>query len=135
MYPEDLLNGIAVENADMETGNVVPLLHELLHALRALLEHGTEHAVDLRSLPLTASEEKRLESLLGSGEVRADVATLGTSEVKETSISGIWLVTHYNEDSDVIGKYIEVTRCPWLLSTQEQDLAAGLLNLERLLEE
>lgn len=135
MRPEELLEQIPVQDAGLETGNVQPLLHELRHALKALLDTGAEHAIDLRALPLTAAEEHRLLNLLGTGEVRAEIAALGSSEVRETSISGIWLVTHYNENGDVIGKYIEVTRCPWLLTTQQQDLETGLQGLARLLND
>ncbi len=135
MRPEELLNRIPVDDADRATGNVRPLLHELLHALKALIETGAEHAIDLRSLPLTAAEETRLDRLLGTGEVRADIETLGNSQVRETSVPGIWMITHYNENGDIVGKCLEVTRCPWLLQTQAEDLPAGAQRLQRLLDE
>lgn len=133
MRPDERLTAIPVQDATLDTGNVRPLLHELQHALAALIESGTEHAIDLRSLPLTAAEEARLFALLGTGEVHATVATLGNSEVVETAVAGVWRITHYNEQGDIIGKHLEVTGCPTLLKTPPEDLADGAQHLQSLL--
>jgi hydrogenase-1 operon protein HyaF len=121
--------------AGEETGNVRPLLHELQHALRALNDSDAERQIDLRALPLTSFEEARIETLLGSGEVRALINSLGNSEVRETAFAGIWVVTHFNESGDVVGKIIEVTRCPWLLQAQREDIRDAARRLERLLDD
>ena len=47
-------------NADT-TGNVIPLLHQIRHALSQLLAQQEETTIDLRRLPLSASEESQLE--------------------------------------------------------------------------
>jgi len=127
--------GPPLVNAGEETGNVRPLLHELQHALRALIDDNTERQIDLRSLPLTSFEEARIETLLGSGEVRALINSLGNSEVRETAFAGVWVVTHFNEAGDVVGKYIEVTHCPWLLQAQREDVRDAVRRLERLLDD
>jgi hydrogenase-1 operon protein HyaF len=123
------LDTIAV-SAEVATGNVEPLLHEIRHALKRLAtgEEGT--TIDLRRLPLAPGEEERIEKTLGAGEVRAEVDALGPTLVQETSYPGVWLVTHKNADGVVVGRFIEVTWVPELLKSQLADIDAGIARLE-----
>jgi hydrogenase-1 operon protein HyaF len=41
----------------------------------------------------------------------------------------VWLVTHYNSENEVIGKYIEVCDMPQILKAQVEDIRAGLAQL------
>ena len=115
--------------AEMETGNVKPLLHEIRHALERLLDGGEGPVIDLRSLPLAPGEEKRIEAALGVGEVRAELDALGPSSVVETAYPGVWLVTHRNENNEVVGRLIEVTRMPSILESQTADMRTGVERL------
>ena len=126
---------LPVETGSFETGNVLPLLHEIRHALQRLIETGEDTTIDLRSIPLAPGEEARLEEVLGQGEVEATLRALGPSEMRETSIPGVWRVTHFNENESVIGKFIEITRVPSVLCTQPEDIRDGMVALERLLED
>lgn len=112
------------------TLNVQPLLHEIRHALAQLLESGQETVIDLRGIPLAPGEEAAIEEALGEGELRASLSALGTSEFQETSYPGVWLVTHYNNDNRIVGKFVEVTTVPALLRSQTEDIAAALRRLE-----
>jgi hydrogenase-1 operon protein HyaF len=120
---------------DAGTHNVQPLLHEIRHALVQLLEDGSETIIDLRSIPLAPGEEAAIEQALGEGEVQATLSALGPSEFRESSYAGVWLVTHYNHDGGIVGKFVEVTRVPSLLKAQLEDIAAGLRVLEERLAE
>ncbi len=113
------------------TGNVLPILHEIRHALHKLLDSGEATIIDLRAMPFAPGEEKELEANLGTGEVTVAIDALGQSTVNESSIPGVWLVTHYNEQEEVVGKFIEVTRMPAILESQTEDIRNGL---ERLSE-
>ena len=113
------------------TGNVLPILHEIRHALHKLLETGEPTIIDLRAMPFAPGEEKELEAQLGGGEVSVAIDALGPSTVNETAIPGVWLVTHYNEQEEVVGKFIEITRMPSILESQTEDIRSGL---ERLSE-
>ena len=62
------LDDVAV-TVEHSTGNVVPLLHEIRHALERLVDSGEPTMIDLRGIPLAPGEEDALESALGSGEV------------------------------------------------------------------
>jgi HupH hydrogenase expression protein, C-terminal conserved region len=124
-----------IEIGDSCTHNVRPLLHEIRHALARLLESGEETVIDLRSIPLAPGEEAAIEQALGEGELRATLSALGPSEFLETSYSGVWLVTHYNNDNRIVGKFVEVTTIPALLRSQTEDVAAALRRLEARLKD
>ena len=112
------------------TGNLVPLLHEIRHALTRWLEQGEEHVIDLRSIPLAAGEEDSLLEQLGEGEVNARLSIMGASAIIETRYPGAWLITHYNENESIIGRFIEVCEVPGILKSQADDIRAGLERLE-----
>lgn len=117
------------------TGNVRPLLHEVRHALQALIERGEETVIDLRALPLGPGEEERIVRLLGTGEVRIRLEALGPSEYVETGFPGVWLSTHQNPDGAVIGRYIEICTIPALVRTQSADLPESVAALDGKLAE
>lgn len=116
------------------TWNVQPILHEIRHALRRLLDSNQSSIIDLRSIPLAPGEEETLLDTLGCGEVHAKLNALGPSEIYETRFAGVWLVTHYNAENNVIGRFIEITRLPDILQSQTEDMAAALEQLQRELE-
>ena len=124
---------VDVQDTTSLTGNLLPLLHELRHALKAYLETGTTHSIDLNSLPMAPAENERLERLLGSGEIRAQLQALGNSDINETGIPGVWCVTHRNADGAVVARLLEITDCPAILKAQRQDLADGVQRLEPLI--
>ena len=114
---------------DALTHNVRPLLNEIRHALEKLLATGETSAIDLRSIPLAPGEEEQLEAALGAGEISAVLEAMGPSEIRETGYPGVWLVTHFNVDRQLMGKFIEITRVPDLLKSQDVDIADGLQRL------
>lgn len=125
---------LKVETGEELTRNVKPLLHEIRHALDALLEGGARSVIDLRSMPLAPGEETQLLEELGHGEVYARLNALGPTEIIETRYPGVWLVVHYNKADEVIGKFIEVCEVPELLHSQQEDMREGLELLQAQLE-
>lgn len=121
-------------NIETATGNVEPLLHEIRHALRRLADGEEGTTIDLRRLPLVPGEENRIENILGTGEVHAEVDALGPTIVQETSFSGVWLVTHQNAEREVVARFIEVTRMPEILKSQQEDIELALNKLEEELK-
>ena len=73
-----------------KTGNVMPLLHQIRHALSQLIERQEQTRIDLRRLPLSASEEAQLEAFLGHGEVKADIQALGDTVLIESRYAGVF---------------------------------------------
>jgi len=126
---------IPLEAGVARTGNVLPLLHEIRHALQCWLDSGTPAMIDLRSIPMAPGEDEELTRRLGEGEVQARLSALGPSDIQETRYPGVWLVTHYNEDREIMGRFIEVTDMPAILKSQAVDVRAGLENLQHDLAE
>ena len=119
----------APQPCSIATGNVGPVLHEIRHTLEHWLATGEEHTIDLRSLPMAPGEEDLLLEVLGEGEVCVELSILGPSEVIETRFPGVWLVTHFNANDVVMGRYIEICEIPEILKTQKEDAHEGLARL------
>ena len=120
-------------NVEAGTGNVRPLLHEISHALQRLTRGEEGTVIDLRSLPLAPGEEARIEEALGEGEVSANLNALGTTTIRETAYSGVWIVTHRNTEDEVVARFIEVSHIPDILKAQPEDIEHGVRGLnERL---
>ncbi len=115
-------------------GNVRPLLNEVLHAVDRLLDNGEPTIIDLASLPFGPGELEHLEATLGTGELSARLDALGTSRIRETACPGVWWLEHRNAADEVVGRFLEITRIPEILSSQDADIAAGRARLEDLLE-
>ncbi len=115
-------------------GNVRPILNEVKHALDKLLETDVPTTIDLASLPFGPGELEYLEATLGTGELSARLDALGSSRIRETIYPGVWWVEHRNAFDEIVGRYIEITRSPEILSSQDADIAAGRARLENQFE-
>jgi len=110
-------------------GNVQPILNEVLHALDRLIDNDEATTIDLASLPFAPGELEALEAALASGEVSAQLDALGTSNIRETLYPGVWWIEHRNVYDEVVGRYLEITRMPEILSSQTADIRAGRARL------
>ena len=123
------LTDLQVEAGVYLTRNVEPLLHEIRHAVTRWLDSGEATSIDLRGIPMAPGEEQRIIDTLGTGEVQASMTALGPSEIVETRFPGVWRVTHYNSENEVIGKFIEICDMPQVLKAQTEDIREGLAQL------
>jgi hydrogenase-1 operon protein HyaF len=78
-------------------------------------------------------DEAQLLSTLGNGEVVAQVTALGKSIIRETRLTGVWLVEHFNTEAQSIAKLIAVSYVPDLLKAPPEDVREGLAWLIRRL--
>ena len=117
---------------DVTTGNVLPLLNEIRHALKRLLDEKQSTTLDLRGIPMAPGEEASILAQLGEGEVRAVITAMGPSEIMETRYPGVWLVTHFNVDEEIVGRFIEVINIPDILKSQQEDMREALVQLDTL---
>jgi len=115
-------------------GNVKPLLNEIIHALDRLLGTDEPTVIDLASLPFAPGELDELEQALGNGELNAELDAMGKSRIRETAFPGVWWVEHRNTGGAIVGRYVEVTRCPEILLSQDADIGAGRAKLRDSLE-
>lgn len=119
----------------LSPGNALAVLHEIEAMLEALVETGKTNSIDLRRTPLTPEDYDDLKTILGEGEVRAELQALGGTRIRETAVSGVWWITHHNSADQVLGEFIEVAQCPEILMAPEQDLRAGQKLLRARLED
>jgi hydrogenase-1 operon protein HyaF len=118
---------VKVENGDdYSIGNIRALLAEIAAHLEKLAENGGTGMIDLNSLPFAPGEYEQLRQALGQGEVSARIETIGTSEIIETRYPGVWWVTHYNMEGDIVADLIEIAHIPEILKSQPADIRAGL---------
>ena len=47
----------------------------------------------------------------------------------ETAYPGVWWLEHRNALDEIVGRYIEITHVPEILSSQDADIAAGRARL------
>ncbi len=118
--------GVQVESRH---GNVRPILNEVLHALDRLIDTDEPTTIDLAGLPWGPGELDELEATLGTGELSAQLDALGASRIRETAYPGVWWIEHRNVNDEVVGRYLEITRVPEILTSQEADVCAGRARL------
>ena len=112
---------------------IIALLQELQHKMQNLIKSDTTDSIDVHGLPLLPIEIGYLKEILGEGEVSVTVNALGTTKIHETSIPGIWWITHYNSKDEVMTELIEVTTLPEIIKTHRSTLPVGLSVLEKRL--
>ena len=130
------LDDISIKVADLHSvGSVDALLNEIATRLERFIATGESSMIDLKSLPFSPAEYEALRTALGRGEVSARLETIGDSELYETHYAGVWWVTHYNVEGDVIADLIEIAAVPAILHSQPEDVQDGLERLKNLLEQ
>jgi hydrogenase-1 operon protein HyaF len=107
-------------------GNIRALLAEIAARLERLASDGTTGSIDLNSLPFAPGEYEQLRQTLGQGEVSARIEAIGPSEITETRYPGVWWVTHYNVEGDIVADIIEIAHIPEILKSQPADIGEGL---------
>jgi hydrogenase-1 operon protein HyaF len=113
---------IPVKTLDKPTGMANAVMNELSDHLKRLADDGETNIVDLMSLPMTEADINELADMLGVGEVKATISSIGTSSIRETAYRGIWWVTHYGDDQQVVSELIEITQVPEILITHIDEI-------------
>jgi hydrogenase-1 operon protein HyaF len=126
--------GVTVETFDSSSGQIGAILCELQTRLNTLITRGRGDSIDLRSLPLFPGDYEQLKETLGYGEIHINLDAMGPSEIYETAIAGIWWLTHYNTEDEVVAEYIEIATLPELVKTDPGELPAAEQQLQRLID-
>lgn len=106
--------------------NAQALLREIVILLKELLEKEEPGHIDLRALPLTHADYALLRETLGEGEITAEIHTMGVMRIQQSGVAGVWWITHYNEEADVIGEFIEIAYCPEGLIVDLESVEEGV---------
>lgn len=128
------LNDIAVQTEAPRTQNLLPVMHEIRHALSELVAHGTHNMIDLHSLPMSSQELDDLDEFLGEGEIDLTLNVLGKTRIRESSYSGIWRIEHLDDNNQRIGYFIEIGMIPEILRSQCDDIKEGLQTMTTILD-
>lgn len=115
------------------SGNADAILHEIVALLETYTASGEIGAIDLHSLPLTPTDYELLRNTLAEGEVHAQINVIGNTEVRETLYPGVWWLTYYNAEGDIVADLLEITSVPEILKAPEEDIRDGLIRLRDLL--
>jgi hydrogenase-1 operon protein HyaF len=110
-------------------GGVAAILSELATLLERLVATETPGAIDLRSLPMSPMDRAALQRVLGEGEVQATVTAQGLSRVRETRVSGVWWVEHFDQQGEMVAELIDVSRVPAILTSATDEIAASARDL------
>lgn len=122
---------IQVDVAEYNSGNLGSILTEITFAVEQLLQKKQTHCIDLRAMPWSPGEEDKLEKYLGRGEITVNLNALGKSTFYETQYSGVWLVSHYNQENEIIAKLIEISYLPEMIFAQKEDIRNSLERLKQ----
>lgn len=114
----------------LATGNALPVIHEIRHALGHLLKTGHGTTIDLSAIPFGPGDQEHLLEFLGRGEVSATVNSLGNTLITETAFPGVWLVDYLSPRGQRLAWHIEITCLPSLLATPRDELAQSLDQLD-----
>ncbi len=116
--------------------NAVPILTEILEALREFYEKGEEHVIYINKVPITPEDREVILDVLGEGQVKIsyDSKTQPT-EWRETGIYGVWIGVMYDRDRKPILETIEITDFPRLAASQREDIGESIKVLEERLKE
>jgi hydrogenase-1 operon protein HyaF len=126
---------IPIEINHSSSGMAQALFTELAQHLQQLLDQGTEHTIDLFSLPVSDQDKQELEQLLGKGEVEITLTTVGESRIYETAYNGIWWVRHYAADELLISEFIEVSRIPEIIKSHPSDVALSADRMKKIINQ
>jgi len=116
-------------------GNIRALLSEIATCLEKLVKTGETGMIDLNSLPLAPGEYEQLRQTLAQGEFSARIEAIGPSEIIETRYPGVWWVTHYNVEGDIVADMLEITSLPEIIKSQPEDIRTGLELLRAQLDD
>ena len=117
------------------TDNVRALLAEIATMLAELLKTNKPDSIDLRSLPLLPGEYEAIKTILGEGEIKANLDALGPTHIYETGLAGVWWVRHNNENDECVAEVIEVTRIPDILKSPVNEIEISQSALKQQLKE
>lgn len=126
---------IKVEHANERSAQdrsplVRAVLNEIYYNLQRYITTGDPYTIDLRRSPLARPEIETLKRLLGKGEINVYLELNGQTNVVETHFAGIWWITHRNLHNDIIAEFIEISRIPSILQSDEVEVTQALKELD-----
>ncbi len=114
---------------------VQAVLREIQLAMKELLKTGATYSIYLQSTGLTEEEQVTVMETLGKGKLTISFTeTDQPAEWYETSFSGVWVGSYYNQRDDVMVYSIEVCRYPLVAGAFDEDIEEGIADLQHWIE-
>jgi hydrogenase-1 operon protein HyaF len=131
--PVRIDNGAAMTASPASTGTigggVAAILMEIATRLERLADGAEADAIDLRSLPMSPDDQRRLVEALGPGEVTITLHADGESTIRETGVRGVWWSEYRDRGGERIAEFIEIARVPSILPVGADELREGAQRL------
>ena len=105
---------------------ITVILQQVVEMIKVLKEKEEPSHLDLQQLPLSNDELLELDELLGEGNVKAEVEHLGFTRIYATAIPSLWRVVHFNDEEEILSDFLEVSYCPEIIITQDDDIPIGI---------
>ncbi len=116
--------------------NAIPILTEVLEALKEFYKSGREHIIYINKLPITPEDRELILDVLGNGSVKINYSSkTQPAEWRETGIYGVWIGIIYDRDNKPALETIEITDFPQLARAQREDIEEAIKLLEEKLQE
>ncbi len=116
--------------------NAIPILNEILEALKEFYESGREHIIYINKLPITPQDREVILDVLGEGSVKISYSSkTQPAEWRETGIYGVWIGIIYDRDRKPVLETIEITDFPKLACAHKEDIKESIKVLEERLRE
>ncbi len=107
--------------------NALPILEEILQALKDFYEKGERHVIYINKVPITPEDREVILDVLGEGQVKISYdSKTQPAEWRETGIYGVWIGIMYDRDGKPLLETIEITDFPQLASSQKEDIADSI---------
>lgn len=112
------------------------VLEEVYNALQNFRQTGRAWLLFLNKLPLTPDDWRVIDEVLGRGSMTIISDTgLQPARWHESSISGVWRGTMFDQFGRPTIETVEVGSFPQLAAAQPEDVAAGLSHLRHRLDD
>ncbi|RRQ22861.1 hydrogenase expression/formation C-terminal domain-containing protein [Thiohalobacter thiocyanaticus] len=102
-------------------------------SLETFPARGEKRPCEPAQPPCRSPSTRCFREWLGVGEVRIELDSLGPTSIHETAYPGIWWVVHRNRDGEIMTQQVEVTACPEIIRSQQEDIHEGLQRLREAL--
>lgn len=118
-----------MEDSSTIGGGVTAILGEIAMRLECLAADGVPGAIDLRTLPMSADDRRRLSEALGEGEASILLEIDGVSSIRETGVPGVWWNEHHDRSGRVTADYIEIASVPAILPVETGEISRAAADL------
>lgn len=127
------LDQIGIEVRDpINLDMINSVVTEIKALIERLLSNGERGEIDIKNLPLSSGDKKKLDELLGVGEVSVLLDVMGETRITETSYAGVWRIVHRDGEGRVLADSVEVASIPSFVEVDRVEIKKSLDQLNNI---